>query len=101
MFHEANLLKKQFVRELQNDFYSTFAEKYLHKGALVSVEGKLSTRSYEKDGSLISITEIICFRLNKLSSTPKQQALPIDNKAVDNVDFGEPPQFDDAEELPF
>lgn len=36
------------------------AEKYLHKGSLVYVEGKLKTRNYEdKDGQKKYVTEII------------------------------------------
>lgn len=36
------------------------AEKYLHKGSLVYVEGKIKTRSYDdKDGQRKYVTEII------------------------------------------
>lgn len=33
-------------------------EKFLHKGSKVFVEGKLKTRSYEKDGNTVWITEV-------------------------------------------
>jgi single-strand DNA-binding protein len=40
------------------------AEKYLHKGSLVYVEGKLKTRSYDdKDGQKKYVTEIIAEQL--------------------------------------
>lgn len=36
------------------------AEKYLHKGSLIYVEGKLKTRTYEdKDGQKRYVTEVI------------------------------------------
>ena len=34
-------------------------EKYVHKGSLLYVEGKLRTRSYEKNGTTHYITEVI------------------------------------------
>lgn len=45
------------------------AGKYLHKGDLVYIEGKLRTRSWEKDGEKKYITEVIGFELKML--TPK------------------------------
>jgi single-strand DNA-binding protein len=40
------------------------AEKYLHKGSLVYVEGKLKTRSYDdKDGQRKYVTEIVAEQL--------------------------------------
>lgn len=36
---------------------------YIHKGTTVSVEGKLTYRSYEKDGTTRYITEIIAEKL--------------------------------------
>ena len=45
------------------------AEKYLKKGALVYVEGKIRTRSYDdKDGNKKYITEIICDNFRMLDS---------------------------------
>lgn len=36
-----------------------FLGQYSHKGDLVSVDGKLTTRSYEKDGQKVYITEVV------------------------------------------
>ena len=45
------------------------AEKYLKKGALVYVEGKIRTRSYDdKDGNKKYVTEIICDNFRMLDS---------------------------------
>ena len=36
-----------------------FAEKYLHKGMKIGVEGRIQTGSYEKDGQRIYTTDIV------------------------------------------
>ena len=38
-------------------------ERYLSKGKEVAVEGKLTSRSYEKDGEKRYVTEIVCNEL--------------------------------------
>ncbi|MEM9857778.1 MAG: single-stranded DNA-binding protein [Bacteroidota bacterium] len=43
------------------------AEKYLHKGDMVYIEGKLRTRSWEKDGVTRYTTEIVGDNMNMLS----------------------------------
>lgn len=40
------------------DYLADKALKYLTKGSKVYIEGKLQTRSYEKDGQTIYVTEI-------------------------------------------
>jgi single-strand DNA-binding protein len=45
------------------------AEKYLHKGDKVYIEGKLTTRSYEQDGIKRYVTEVVADTMNML--TPK------------------------------
>lgn len=61
------------------------AAKYLHKGDLVHLEGKITNRSWEKDGVTKYITEIVCFALTMLSTKPKESSapagggMPIDN----------------------
>jgi single-strand DNA-binding protein len=42
------------------------AEKFLKKGSLVFIEGKIKTRSYEKDGATRYITEIVVENLRML-----------------------------------
>lgn len=45
------------------------AEKYLRKGSLIHVEGKIKTRSYDdKDGNKKYITEIVCETFKMLDS---------------------------------
>jgi single-strand DNA-binding protein len=44
------------------------AQKYLHKGDMVYIEGKLRTRSWEKDGVTRYTTEVIADNMTMLSS---------------------------------
>ncbi|MFZ2906726.1 MAG: single-stranded DNA-binding protein [Cyclobacteriaceae bacterium] len=44
------------------------AQKYLHKGDMIYVEGKLRTRSWEKDGVTRYITEVIGDNMTMLST---------------------------------
>lgn len=46
------------------------AQKYLHKGDMVYVEGKLRTRSWEKDGVTRYTTEVIADNMTMLSGKP-------------------------------
>ena len=46
------------------------ASKYLHKGDLLYVEGRLRTRSWEKDGVTRYSTEIVGDNMNMLSPKP-------------------------------
>lgn len=45
--------------------------RYLRKGSKVFIEGKLQTRSYEKDGATHYITEIVANELNMLDSAQR------------------------------
>ena len=44
------------------------AGKYLRKGSKVYLEGKLQTRTWEKDGTKMYTTEVICNELEMLDS---------------------------------
>jgi single-strand DNA-binding protein len=44
------------------------AQKYLHKGDMVYIEGKLRTRSWEKEGVTRYTTEVIADNMTMLSS---------------------------------
>jgi len=62
------------------------AEKYLHKGDQVYIEGKLRTRQWEKDGVTRYSTEIVGETMNKLGGRPKtgdsQAATPASQPAA-------------------
>jgi single-strand DNA-binding protein len=46
------------------------AQKYLHKGDMIYIEGKLRTRSWEKDGVTRYTTEIVGDSMTMLSGKP-------------------------------
>ena len=86
--------------ELQADFigctaYGKQAEnmaRFLNKGSLIGVEGRISTRNYQgKDGKTVYITEVIADKVNFLESKKQgnnnQQAYPDANNVTDFYDF--------------
>lgn len=89
------------------------AEKYLHKGEMVYIEGKLRTRSWEKDGVTRYTTEIVGDNMTMLS--PKgsgdgtQQASspayePSTKESAENVastPAGNIALDDESDDLPF
>ena len=97
--------------------------KYLAKGRLAYIEGKLQTRSWEDNGIKKYSTEIIASTVQFLDSkdsqaasssgstskksTKQTQQEPEDSSALDNMspedfDFGPPtPQGDDSGDIPF
>jgi len=48
-----------------------FSEKYIHKGSQLYVEGKIQTRTYEKDGIKRYITEIYADTIQLLGKKPE------------------------------
>ncbi len=76
------------------------AEKYLRKGSQVYIEGRIRTRSYEKDGQKRYITEIECDTLNLLGGSRQSQdgATHTDNIPQQSAP---PPMADPEGDLPF
>lgn len=78
-----------------------FASKYIRKGSLVGVEGRLNQRSYQKqDGTKASVLEVICDNVQILEpksandaaangDTVKFDDTPVaqDNKNLDQLDL--------------
>ena len=62
--------------EYESDFisclmWSTAAEnftKFTNKGSLVGIEGRIQTRSYDKDGKRVYITEVVAENFSLLES---------------------------------
>lgn len=88
--------------------------QYLDKGSLVSVDGRIQTGSYERDGQRVYTTEVVADQVNFLESRAQRQqsssssdAVPYDyptnNAPVNNVsvesdpfaDFGDTVSIDD------
>jgi len=89
------------------------AEKYLHKGDQVYIEGKLRTRQWEKDGVTRYSTEIVGETMNMLggrprtegasSSTPASQPATTNQPAVASqpVKPAEDTSQEEVDDLPF
>lgn len=76
-----------------------FAEKYLHKGMKIAVEGRIQTGSYEKDGVKHYTTDIVVeahdFCESKGTASVSSQSPQVDSDGFINIPDG----ID--EELPF
>lgn len=55
-------------------FNADFAAKYLVKGSQIVVEGRLSSRSYEKNGQKVYVTEIVAEHFDFAGPKPQQSA---------------------------
>jgi single-strand DNA-binding protein len=87
-----------------------FAEKYIKKGSLLYVEGKIRSRNYDdKDGNKRYITEIYADRLEFYSTgggnrrDEQQESGNVNGVAVNNsaATTEIPPATDAADDLPF
>lgn len=52
------------------------ASKYVHKGDMLYIEGKIVTRNYDKDGQKHYTTEIVANEMRFLTSKSEQHAAP-------------------------
>lgn len=76
------------------------AEKYLHKGSSVYVQGKMRTRSYEaQDGSKRYITEIDGEVMQMLDAAPNSQNTQ--EKIANTSGYGGFPTPEPKDDLPF
>ena len=82
-------------------FYRKLAEivaKYILKGSLIYIEGKLQTRMWEKDGTKHYSTEIIAEKMQMVGSGPKQESSGSSNEPAKKVSG----DFEDFEsDVPF
>ena len=85
------------------------AAKYLHKGDLVYIEGKLRTRSWEKEGVTRYTTEIVGDNMTMLSTKPsggnQEHATPkggSSSEDLGNPSHSDKPSVDSTtDDLPF
>ncbi len=78
----------------------TLAEKYIRKGSQLYVEGKIQTRSWEKDGIKRYITEVIAESIQLLGKKPDSVENTSTVAAAPSApDMQAPPATDD--DLPF
>lgn len=75
---------------------------YVVKGSKVYIEGKIKTRSYDKDGVKVYVTEIVANELQMLDS--KGESSQSGYKRMDGkpeLQQQQAPQFDDSDNIPF
>jgi len=82
------------------------AQKYLHKGSLVYIEGRLRTRSWEdKEGNKKFATEVVgdnLIMLDKRTDAPHgHPGGPVGNEGLEGFNPEIPPLGDASESLPF
>ncbi len=82
------------------------AQKYLHKGSLVYIEGRLRTRSWEdKEGNKKFATEVVGDNLimldKRADSTHGHHNGPSSHEGIEGFNTDVPPLGDTAEGLPF
>lgn len=83
------------------------AEQYVKKGTQLYVEGKLTTRSYEKDGATKYFTEIVVNNFEMLGRTSESGGAPIagnkqqSSNQMNDFDSSEAAEFDETDDLPF
>ena len=79
---------------------ATLAEKYIRKGTQIYVEGKIQTRSYEKDGIKRYTTEIVAETIQLLGKKPEANGeVSTSTAAAPPADMQAPPPAED--DLPF
>jgi len=84
---------------------TSLAENYLQKGKKVCIEGKLRTRTYEKEGQTYYVTEVVAEEIVLLSSS-NEGGQPRNESDLSDVKLVEPktslPKADsDEDDLPF
>ena len=80
------------------------AQKYLHKGSLVYIEGRLRTRSWEdKEGNRKFATEVVGDNLIMLDKRTEAgpPSIPADHGNIEGMGNSETPPPDSGGELPF
>ena len=70
--------------------------KFFGKGDLIGISGKLTTRSWEKDGNKHNITEIVVNEFSFCGGKKKDESAPINNNQP-----GEMFPIEEDDDLPF
>ncbi len=77
------------------------AQKYVHKGDLLFVEGKLRTRSWEKDGQKKYITEVLVDNFTMLSPKKSGETSSIEGYSSAGKNESMPSGSGESDDLPF
>lgn len=74
--------------------------QYLSKGRMVAIVGRISVRSYEKDGQKRTYTEVVAEQVRFLDSGNREGATSSSHKPPESDEFAKEVNLDD-EEVPF
>ena len=99
-FKQADQPDADFINCVAFNKTADFMSKYLGKGSLIGVEGRIQTRNYEdKSGNRVYVTEVIAESVSFLESKRDNEQAR-DNTNDHEQDFGN--DLDDfASDLPF
>jgi single-strand DNA-binding protein len=78
--------------------------KFVKKGALLGVEGRIQTRNYEAENGTRYVTEVVCDSIQFLENKPESEEQPFkeDKNTQDSEEFYETSkQLAAEEDLPF
>lgn len=96
----------EWVKIAAFDKLAEIMHEYLKKGSLIYIEGKMKTRSYEKDGVKCYSTEIIADQMQMLGGKddaqkqePRQESKPAQNHKASHQDHAAQNDFED--DIPF
>lgn len=84
-----------FIQCVAWSYSADYLSSYASKGTIVSVEGRIQTRSYDGQNGKVYITEVVASNVQIIS----QQSSPMDN--ADPSKFGNTYTNIEQEELPF
>ena len=83
-------------------------EQYIKKGSQLYVEGKLTTRSYEKDGATKYFTEVVVSNLEMLGRAGESSSMPSKESGqssqtneINDFDSSEATSFEETDDLSF
>ena len=77
-----------------------FLSSYAHKGDTVGVEGRLQTRSYDRDGQRVYVTEVLANSVNLLHSKQTVQSQEQASYEPQTTQEPKPQQMSDFDCLP-
>ena len=77
-----------------------FLGSYAHKGDTVGVEGKIQTRSYDRDGQRVYVTEVLANSVNLLHSKQTAQSQEQASYEPQPTQEPKPQQMSDFDYLP-
>lgn len=74
--------------------------RFLAKGSLIGVEGRIQTRNYQgKDGNMVYVTEVVANSVQFLESKSSTNR-PMNNNGFDSMSFNQPQQQNNYTQQP-